>query len=189
MKMISMRTNLPFVLALTACLSAQTAQPKKQHRLLARLAGIWNAEIDYIDFNTGKPAKSKGTSIRRQPLGELWLVENFQASIMGTPIKGMSTTGYDPIKKKLVGTWVDSMSPHMMIVEGNWDEAGKVMTLSGMGVGADGRPAKNTYVWTIQDENRHVFEHFTRMPDGKDVKIVTMTMTRRTRTMDEVRKE
>ena len=39
---------------------------------LAEQAGVWNAEVVYLDFNTGKPATSKGTSIRKQPLGALW---------------------------------------------------------------------------------------------------------------------
>ena len=32
---------------------------------------------------------------------------------------GQGQTGYDPNKKKYVGTWVDSISPTIMIMEGD----------------------------------------------------------------------
>jgi hypothetical protein len=176
-------------LTLVASLTAQTLQPTKQHRKLAEQAGVWNAEVVYLDFNTGKPATSKGTSIRKQPLGALWLVDSFQANMMGVPFKGMGTTGYDPIKKKMVGTWIDSMTPSLMVIEGNWDEAGKVLTMSGIGPGEDGEPVKTTLVTTVHSVDEHVFEMFTETPDGEDMKMMTITYTRRTRQMDKVRKQ
>lgn len=175
-------------LALAAPVAAQMPQPTKQHKMLAHQVGIWDAKLEYLDFATGKPATSKGVSIRKLPLGSFWLVDNFQADMMGMPFKGMGTTGYDPQKKKLVGTWIDSMTPSLMVVEGNFDEEGKVMTLSGMGVGMDGTPAKTTLKTTVHGKDKHVFEMFTQMPDGKDMKMMTITYTRRTRKMDEVRK-
>jgi len=99
----------------------------------------------------------------------------------------MGTTGYDPVKKKLVGTWIDSMTPSLLVVEGAWDEDGKVMTLSGTGVGQDGEPARTTLVTTVRSDDEHVFEMFSQMPDGEDVKLMTITYTRRARALDRVR--
>jgi len=175
-------------LAVTAPLAAQLPQLEKQHKMLAHQVGTWDAKMEYLDFNTGKPTTSKGVSIRKMPIGGFWLIDNFQADMMGMPFKGMGTTGYDPAKKKLVGTWIDSMTPSLMVIEGNFDAEGKVMTLSGMGVGADGKPAKTTLKTTVHSKDKHVFEMFTQMPDGKDMKMMTITYTRRTRKMDEVRK-
>ena len=76
----------------------------------------------------------------------------------------------------------------MMVIEGNFDEKGQVMTLSGTGTGVDGEPAKTTLKTTIHGRDKHVFEMFTQMPDGEDMKMMTITYTRRTRKMDEVRK-
>jgi hypothetical protein len=33
----------------------------------------------------------------------------------------MGSTGFDPMKGKYVGTWIDSMSPTMMVLEGDFD--------------------------------------------------------------------
>ena len=59
---------------------------------------------------------------------------------------------------------------------------------SGTGTGVDGEPAKTTLKTTIHGRDKHVFEMFTQMPDGEDMKMMTITYTRRTRKMDEVRK-
>ena len=178
------------LLALTfaAPLAAQMPQPTKQHKMLAMQVGTWDAKMEYLDFETGKPTTSKGVSIRKMPLGSFWLIDNFQADMMGMPFKGMGITGYDPEKKKLVGTWIDSMTPSLMVIEGNFDGEGKVMTMSGMGVGMDGKPAKTTMKTTVHGKDKHVFEMFSSMPDGKDMKLMTITYTRQVRKLDEVRK-
>lgn len=179
--------SLLLALTLSVPLLGQAPQATPDHQRLARQVGVWDAALEYLDFNTGRPARSKGTSVRKQPLGPLWLVDSFQAEVMGMPFKGMGTTGYDPAKKKLVGTWVDSMTPSLLVVEGSWDAAGKVMTLSGTGVGQDGEPARTTLRTTVKHDDEHVFEMFTQLPDGKDVKLMTITYTRRTRALDQVR--
>jgi len=179
--------SLLLALTLSLPLLCQAPQATSDHKRLARQVGVWDAALEYLDFNTGRPARSKGTSVRKQPLGPLWLVDSFQAEVMGMPFQGMGTTGYDPAKQKLVGTWVDSMTPSLLVVEGSWDAAGKVMTLSGTGVGQDGEPAKTTLRTTVKSDDEHVFEMFTQLPDGKDVKLMTITYTRRTRALDKVR--
>ncbi len=168
--------------------AAQAPGLSEEHKMLARQVGRWDADMEYLDFETGKPARSKGVSIRRQPLGGFWLIDSFQAEMMGMLFKGMGTTGYDPAKKKLVGTWVDSMTPSLLVVEGSWDKERKVMTLSGMGVGADGEPSRTTMKTTVHSDDKHVFEMFSQMPDGNDVKVMKITYTRRKRELDEVRK-
>ena len=166
---------------------AQMPRPTAQHQRLAQQVGVWDANMEYLDFNTGKPTQSKGTSVRRQPLGSFWLIDNFQAEMMGATFKGMGTTGYDPRKKKMVGTWIDSMTPSLMVIEGNWDEDGKVLTMSGMGPGEDGEPVKTTLVTTVHSTDKHVFQMFTGTPGGEDMLMMTITYTKRTRTLDKVR--
>ena len=48
----------------------------------------------------------------------LWIMSNFEAG----PFQGVGQFGYDPKKEKYVGTWVDNMSPHMSIMEGEYDK-------------------------------------------------------------------
>lgn len=177
---------LPALILATAA-SAQIRQASPQHTQLAQLVGVWDAAVEYVDVRTGKPARATGTSVQRQPLGSFWLVNNFEASLMGAPFRCMRTTGYDPVKEKLVGTWIDSMTPGMTVLEGSWDKRHKVMTLAGAGMDRRGRAAKVRLVTSILSDDQHVSEVFMKAQGGKDTKTMTITFTRRNRKMDKVR--
>ena len=86
------------------------------------------------------PIESKGTEKNELLQGGMWLVSRFEGEMVGMPFTGVGTFGYDPIEKKYVGTWVDSMTPHLMIMKGDYDAATKTMTSTGEG--RDARPAK-----------------------------------------------
>ena len=98
---------------------------------------------------------------------------------MGQPFQGHGVTGYDPVKKKYVGTWIDSMSPSLMMLEGSFDKASRVLTMKGMGVGVDGQPAMHSMVSTLLGPDKHTFEMYVPGADGKDMKVMTITYTRR----------
>src|SRR5690606_19848670 len=51
----------------------------------------------------------------------------------GMEIEAVQTIGYDPKKKKYIGTYTDSMMSHMWIYEGTVDETGKILTLEAEG--------------------------------------------------------
>ena len=51
----------------------------------------------------------------------------------GGPATTLMTLGYDPEKKRFVGTWIGSMMTHLWIYDGALDAAGKVLTLDAEG--------------------------------------------------------
>ena len=61
------RVVTALILATTACAQARQASP--QHARLAQQVGVWDAVVEYVDSRTGKPARTTGTSVQRQPLG------------------------------------------------------------------------------------------------------------------------
>lgn len=162
--------------ALATTLTAQAATPAAEHKQLATRAGTWNA---VIEMNADpQAAKSKGTSQQTMACGGLWLIDDFHADLGGMPFHGHGTTGYDPAKGKYVGSWVDSMSTALMTLEGSYDKAGKVLTMTGMAPGPDGKPVLHRFVTTHRDAATDVFEMFVVGPDGKDLKVMTITYTR-----------
>lgn len=180
---MNLRTLLPSLLlsTLLAPLMAQEPPtPGPQHLKIARSAGSWDCVIDMIGED-GKPTQSKGTTEARMLLGGLWLVDEFKGDFMGAPFEGHGTTGYDPAKGKVVVTWIDSWTPSLLLLEGDFDASGKVLTVSGMGVGMDGKPAKYRNVTTWHSDDKFVFEMHVTGSDGKEVKGLTITYTRRTK--------
>lgn len=171
-------------LAIALPLAAQMPQPTVEHQKLNEFVGVWDVTLDM--GTEDQPAKSKGTCVRRQPLGGFWLVDKFQAQVMGQNFSGLGTTGYDPAKKKYVGTWIDSLAPSVMVTEGSFDKTGKILTMSGLAPDATGKLVMNRTVTTIKDKNTHVFQMFAPGPDGKELTMLTITYKRRVKMVDKV---
>ena len=99
---------------------------------------------------------------------------------MGMPFTGMGFTGYDNIKKKYVGTWMDTMTTSMMISSGTANADGKSYTFtSTMDDPMTGKssPVKETV--TIVDDDHHTLEMWSPGPDGKMFKTMEIAYTRK----------
>jgi hypothetical protein len=177
-----MKTQAILTLLLASFLSPLLAQaptePGPEHKKLATRVGTWDAVLETTGPD-GQTSKSKGVATMTMACGGLWLVEDFHGDFGGMKFHGHGLTGYDPAKGKYVGTWVDSMTPMLMLVEGSFDKDGKVMTSTSMMPGEDGKPVKTRMVSTSKDANTTVFEMFVPGPDGKEQKAMTITYTRR----------
>ncbi|MEZ6037526.1 MAG: DUF1579 domain-containing protein [Planctomycetota bacterium] len=169
-----------FTLLFAAATVAQEEMPKPgpEHEKLAASAGTWDATM-VSQAPDGTEMTTKGVSVQKMTLGGFWLVDDFSADFMGMPFTGHGMTGYDPIKGKYVATWMDSMSPFLMLMEGNYDATGKVLTMTGNGVGMDGQPAKYRNVSTFVDADTTTFEMYVTGADGKEAKMMTITYKRR----------
>ncbi len=182
-----MKAPLPFVAflattlvtALTPTLAAQDMpKPGPEHQALAGAAGTWDLVVERAGPD-GKPTQSKGVSEIKVALGGFWLVEDFSADLSGMPFQGHGLTTYDPGKGKYIGTWVDCFGPYLMQLEGTMSKDGKTLTMSGMGPNHEGKLVMHRMVSTTKDANTRVFEMYVPGPDGKEVKGMTITYTRR----------
>ena len=99
---------------------------------------------------------------------------------MGMPFTGVGYTGYDNIKKKYIGSWMDNMSTSMMISTGTANADGKSYTFtSSMDDPMTGKssPVKETV--TIVDEDHHTLEMWGPGPDGKSFKMMEIDYSRK----------
>ena len=94
----------------------------------------WNRELDStirtssrVPPESSVPAKTSMSSRHEtiEPLGRFWTVSLFESEFMGASFSGRATSGYDPQKGKWVGTWIDSMMPHLFVMEGDMDADGR----------------------------------------------------------------
>lgn len=144
-----------------------TSPATKEHEWLKQFLGEWESEAEGSMGPDEPPTKCKGTMSCRA-LGDLWIVNSSRGEAMGVAVEAQQTLGYDPKKKKYVGTWVDSMFNHMWLYEGSLDAAGKTLTLN-----ADGpdfadpdRTVKYRDVYEFQSPDRFKIRSEMQGPDG-----------------------
>ena len=162
------------VLFVPLVLSAQQQpEPGPEHEKLKQMEGTWDAVVK------AGPQESKGKVTYKMEIGGLWLVSDFQGEFEGQKFTGKGLDSYDPIRKKYVGVWVDSMSTSPVISEGTFDKDGKVLTMTGEGPGQDGKPTKYKMVSEHKDKDNILWTMFGAGPDGKDAPMMTITYKRR----------
>lgn len=115
----------------SSVLGQETPKPTKEHKLLREDVGTWDATVKFWADPNASPTESKATEVNRLLPGGLWLLSEFKSEMGGQPFHGRGQTGFDTVKKKYVGTWVDSMTTAPMIMEGTYDEASKTLTMTG----------------------------------------------------------
>ena len=84
--------------------------PGPEHEMLRKDVGTWDATVEMFMAPGAPPEVSKGTETVTM-MGGFWQITEFKSEMMGQPFEGRGATGYDPAKKKYVGTWVDTMTP------------------------------------------------------------------------------
>jgi hypothetical protein len=141
-------------------------QPGPEHEMLKKDVGTWDASVEMFMDPAGAPGVSKGTETVSM-LGGFWQVSEFKSEMMGQPFEGRGATGYDPVKKKYVGTWIDTMTPGYYTVEGTYDPATKTMTTVMEGPDPTGVIAKTKATTQWKDADTRVFSMYG--PDGKTV--------------------
>ena len=146
-----------------------TVEPQKEHQWLQKLLGEWTFEGE-ATMEPGKPPeKFKGTE-RVRSLGDLWVLAEGEGECPSSgPATTMMTLGYDPQKKRYVGTWVGSMMTHLWVYAGVLDAAGRVLTLEteGPNMAAEGKVAKFKDVIVFKNDGHRVLTSHMLDDDGK----------------------
>src|SRR4051812_41313590 len=105
------------------------AEPQKEHQWLQKFVGEWTTEAEAIMEPGKPPMKFAGTDSVRT-LGGLWVVCEGRSEMPGGGTGNtILTLGYDPVRKRFVGTFVGSMMTHQWVYDGELDAADKVLTL------------------------------------------------------------
>jgi Protein of unknown function (DUF1579) len=170
---------------LTASAMAQepkAIKPTAEHEILAADVGTWDATIKTFMGGPGaEPSVSKGVEVNELMAGGLWMMSRFEGTFGPAKFEGRGQFGYDPVKKKYVGTWVDSMSPALSVLEGNYDAKTKTMTYVGDGYDPDHK-AKYTQkmVTTTKDDGTRVFSLYMKFEgEPSESKFMEITYTKR----------
>ena len=111
---------------------AHLFQTHPEHEWLKKFEGEWTTE-GTASMGPGQEDIHCTGTMKSRMLGKHWIVSELAGEMQGTPMNAIQTVGYDPEKKKYVGTWVDSMVNHLWKYEGTVDEGGTKLTLEAEG--------------------------------------------------------
>ena len=179
-----MTLNRSLVLAAALCAAAsgaraqefQMPKPGPEHELLKKDVGTWDATVEIL-MPPAPP--SKGVETNTLGPGGLWLIGDFKSEMMGAPFQGHGVTGYNPFKKKYVGTWVDSMSPGLSTTEGTYDPKTKTMTTWIEGPNPDGSMMKMRTTSEWKGSDTRVFTMYAPTGPDKEFPALKITYKRR----------
>jgi hypothetical protein len=140
------------------------AQPQKEHRWLQKLVGDWTFETE------AQPEypSSRGTETIRA-VGELWVQAEGRGTMPnGDPATTIMTLGYDPEKKRFVGTWLGSMMTFLWVYDGELDAAGRTLTLDthGPSMDNDGSLAKYQDIIEFKSDDHRILTARGQKKDG-----------------------
>lgn len=176
-----MRTAILSLVGLTIVLvsitaDAQAPAPTDHHKQLQTLVGEWVGTIK--SHAPGMPSEPMAASETVEAFGPFWIQSRFKCDFMGMTYEGMGGVGYDPATKKYKGTWMDTMAPHLSIMEGTKDPKTGVLTMNWKSPDpATGKMVSNRSEMKHEGDS-YVTEFFVEK-DGKWLKNMTIDMKRK----------
>lgn len=161
-------------------MSEMMTKPTKEHEWLKRFVGEWKMEGECF-MGPDKPAEKSSGTERVRMLGDLWLIgeSTMQMPGVGTG-QAIMTLGFDPNKKKFVGSWVGSMMGQMFVYEGELDAAQRVLPLNTTGPSWTDPTKMASYqdVVELHSNDKRLLWSQVKGDDGKWTRFMTATYTR-----------
>jgi hypothetical protein len=149
----------------------------QEHRWLRQLVGEWTFEGEATMGPDQTPEAFKGVERVRQ-LGDVWFLA--EGAGEGGGSMSVATLGYDPQKKRFVGTFIASMMPHLWIYDGSLDAAERVLTLEteGPSMAGDGTTSKYKDVIEVESADRRSMSSHMQGGDGAWTQVMRMSYRR-----------
>jgi hypothetical protein len=150
-------------------------EAQKEHQWLGKLVGEWNYEVEAIMGPDQPPIKSTGAQSTRS-IGGVWVQSESKCEMPdGSPGTTVMTLGYDPAKKRFLGTFIGSMMTHLWSYDGGLDAEEKVLTLDAEGPSFTdpNKTAKYQDIIEIVSDDHHTLSSQVLGEDGRWVRFMT----------------
>ncbi len=147
-------------------------QPTAEHQRIQAMVGKWNVKCTFYMDPTQPPMVCDAVEIY-EAAGPFFVISKYDTMFCGAPFTGRCTLGYDPHQKKWVSTWIDSMSPVLFHMTGT--EKGDTITLTCQAWSCmTNAMAQHRSTTKRISANESIMEMFQTMPNGAEVKMMTM---------------
>ncbi|MCG8423090.1 MAG: DUF1579 domain-containing protein [Proteobacteria bacterium] len=154
----------------------EVATPSQEHKYLERMVGTWKARTTFWMEPNSEPQSSEGTMTCDMILGGRFLQSSYEGQTPWGPFAGMAIDGYDRIRNKYTGVWMDSMGTIMMAFEGEC--SGDVRTMRCDFIDPLGKPNTMKAITTIISDNEYTYETWGQASNGEMFKNMAISYTR-----------
>lgn len=155
------------------------AAPGETHKMLAKSAGNWTANVTMWMQPGAAPVTSTAQATNEMIMDGRYLRTTNKGTMMNMPFEGIGITGYDNVKKQFVNSWIDNMGTGIMTMTGQWDAANKSIVFNGtMADPVSGKDIAFREVWQFSDDDHQVMEMYYPI-GGKDFKTMEIKYTRK----------
>jgi hypothetical protein len=156
------------------------ATPGAMHKWMEKTNGRWEADVSQWMDAAAPPTTAKATNVQSSSLGGRYVIGKFSSTMMGQPMEGMSTMGYDNAKKMFTSTWVDNMGTGIVHMSGTYDEATKTLNLKGHQTDPmTGKDSDIREEMKMIDDNTYSMTMYGTGMDGKEMKFMEGTFKRK----------
>ena len=166
----------------------ELAKLNENHKLLKDSVGTWSYTVKmWMNGDpSSKPEESRGIAKRTAIMDGRFVVMDVagrmqmpgaDGKMKSMTFKGHGLEGYDNVKKKFVGTWMDNMGTGIMMSEGDYDPATKTFTYNSEMEPMPGMKTAVREVLKMTDKNHMTFEWYENR-GGQEVKTMEINYTR-----------
>lgn len=152
------------------------------HQALRDRQGAWDATVKFWYAPDTPPEVSQASSTVEPIMGGRYMLERFTSTMPdGSAFEGMGLTGYDNLKDAFVAMWIDTMSSGILTAQST-SYAEDFSRIEYRGEAPD--PMAKTYktqrsIESWPDADTRVMEAWEKGPDGRDMKVMEITYTRK----------
>lgn len=154
------------------------ATPSLGHARLMSMVGTWRAKATFTMAPGAPESVSAGTSVHRLVLGGRFLEQIYKGTSMGMPFEGIGFTGFDNVRQKYVGSWMDTFGTGMMTSSGTGRPTDQRMDFVCEAIEPSGQKKIFDAIVRIQDHEHHSYEMWTKGPDGKSYRVMLIEYER-----------
>ena len=166
----------------------ELAKLNENHKLLKDSVGTWSYTVKmWMNGDpSSKPEESRGIAKRTAIMDGRFVVMDVagrmqmpgaDGKMKSMTFKGHGLEGYDNVKKKFVGTWMDNMGTGIMMSEGDYDPATKTFTYNSEMEPMPGMKTAVREVLKMTDKNHMTFEWYENR-GGQEVKTMEINYAR-----------
>ncbi len=136
-------------------------KPQPEHLALERLVGTWDAKSSM----TGPDGRWIETC---RSLDGMWYIAEGEGDVPGGKARTVMTLGYDPAKRRYVGSWIGTMMGMLWTYDGEMSRDGNTLNLyaTGPDFEVEGRTVEYREQIVFQDDDNRLFTSATRQDDG-----------------------